>query len=376
MLVGVPKEIKNNEYRVGLTPAGVRELVSHGHKVIVQKNAGAGIGLDDAAYARAGALSVADAAEIYGCADMIVKVKEPQSHECGWLRPEQILFTYLHLASDAELTRLLVASGVTGIAYETVTDARGALPLLAPMSEVAGRLSIQAAAHHLEKTQGGSGVLLGGVAGVEPGHVLVLGGGVVGLNAARMALGLGARVTIVDKSLARLQQLDEWFGPRLTTLFATSEAIEQQLADADVVIGAVLIPGAAAPKLLRRDMLKSMRPGSVVVDVAIDQGGCFETSKPTTHENPTFLVDGVVHYCVANMPGAAARTSTFALTNATLPYVLTLADNGYQHALSGDPGFRAGLNVHRGAVTQRAVAEMFHYPYADAASLLDAERAA
>ena len=373
MLVGVPKEIKSNEYRVGLTPAGVRELVARGHTVLVQENAGAAIGLSDAAYAAAGAQRVGEADEIYARAELVIKVKEPQPQECAWLRPGQILFTYLHLASDAELTRRVVASGVTAIGYETVTDARGALPLLAPMSEVAGRLAVQAAAHHLEKTQGGSGVLLGGVAGVEPGHVLVLGGGVVGLNAARMALGLGARVTVIDKSLARLQQLDEWFGPRLITLFATGEALEQQLPGADVVIGAVLIPGAAAPKLLRRDMLRLMKPGSVVVDVAIDQGGCFETSKATTHEHPTFVVDGIVHYCVANMPGAVARTATFALTNATLPYVLKLADVGYRAALREDTGFRNGLNVHRGAVTQRAVAEWFHYPYADAASLLDAE---
>jgi alanine dehydrogenase len=282
-----------------------------------------------------------------------------------------MLFTYLHLAADAGLTRQMVASGVTAIAYETVTDAHGALPLLAPMSEVAGRLAVQAGAHHLEKAQGGSGVLLGGVAGVTPGQVLVLGGGVVGLNAARMALGLGARVTVVDKSLARLRQLDEGFGPRLTTLFATLEAIERQLPETDVVIGAALIPGAAAPKLLNRAMLKRMKPGSVVVDVAIDQGGCFETSRPTTHESPTFVVDGIVHYCVANMPGAVARTSTFALTNATLPYVLALAENGCRRALEADPGLRNGLNVHRGAVTQRAVAELFHYPYTDAASLLE-----
>jgi len=373
MLIGVPREIKNNEYRVGLTPAGVRELSARGHTALVQQGAGAAIGLSDEAYAKAGAHLLAEPAEIYGRAELIVKVKEPQPQECAWLHAGQMLFTYLHLASDAELTRLLVASGVTAIGYETVTDTRGALPLLAPMSEVAGRLAVQAAAHHLEKNQGGGGVLLGGVAGVEPGHVLVLGGGVVGLNAARMALGLGARVTVVDKSLPRLQQLDEWFGPRLITLFATRDAIEQQLPDVDAVIGAVLIPGAAAPRLLHREMLALMKPGSVVVDVAIDQGGCFETSRPTTHQDPTFVVDGIVHYCVANMPGAVARTATFALTNATLPYVLRLADAGYLQALCEDPGFRAGLNVHRGAVTLRAVAELFRYPYADPGNLLDAE---
>lgn len=366
MLIGIPKEIKNSEYRVGMTPAGVRELVARGHQVIVQQNAGAEIGLLDADYQRAGAIVEADAESIYQRAELIVKVKEPQPQECAWLHADQILFTYLHLASNAELTQRLLASHATCIAYETVTDHNGALPLLAPMSEVAGRMSIQAAAHHLEKTQRGSGVLLGGVPGVAPAQVLVLGGGVVGLNAARMALGLGARVTVLDKSLARLRQLDDWFGPQLATLYATTDAIEHLLPHADVVIGAVLIPGAAAPKLISRAMLKLMQPGSVLVDVAIDQGGCFETSKPTTHADPTYVVDDIIHYCVANMPGAVARTSTFALTNATLPYVLQLADKGLKSAMQFDANFRNGVNLHAGQVTYKAVADLFGYPYVQA----------
>jgi alanine dehydrogenase len=370
MLIGIPKEIKNHEYRVGLTPAGVRELIARGHGVLVQQNAGFEIGLTDELYLKAGAEIVAAAEDIYRRAELIVKVKEPQPQECAWLRAGQILFTYLHLASDRELTQRLIASQATCIAYETVTDSRGALPLLAPMSEVAGRMAVQAAAHHLEKAQGGRGVLLGGVPGVEPAQVLVLGGGVVGINAARMALGLGAHVAIVDKSLPRLRQLDELFGPQLTTIYSTVDAIEQRLPSADAVIGAVLIPGAAAPKLIDRTALRTMKPGSVLVDVAIDQGGCFETSKPTTHENPTYVVDGIIHYCVANMPGAVARTATFALTNATLPYILRLADLGYKTALRNDVEFRNGLNVHAGAVTYRAVAELFAQPYIDATALL------
>jgi len=370
MLIGIPKEIKNSEYRVGMTPAGVRELIAHGHAVLVQQNAGADIGLFDTDYQRAGATIVADAETIFQRAELIVKVKEPQPHECAWLHAGQILFTYLHLASDAELTRRLIASRASCIAYETVTDTFGALPLLAPMSEVAGRMAIQAAAHHLEKAQGGSGVLLGGVPGVAPAQVLVLGGGVVGLNAARMALGLGARVTVLDKSLARLRQLDDGFGPQLTTLYATTDAIERQLPHADVVVGAVLIPGAAAPKLITRAMLKLMQPGSVLVDVAIDQGGCFETSQPTTHAQPTFIVDDIIHYCVANMPGAVARTSTFALTNATLPYVLQLADRGLKAALQMNADFRNGLNLHDGNVTYKAVADLFGYAYVAAAAAM------
>jgi alanine dehydrogenase len=372
MFVGVPKEIKNHEYRVGLTPAGVRELIAHGHQVLVQRNAGSAIGLDDDDYARVGAELVLEPADIYRRAELIVKVKEPQAHECAWLRAGQTLFTYLHLASDVELTQRLIASQATCIAYETVTDGRGALPLLAPMSEVAGRMSIQAAAHHLEKAHGGRGVLLGGVPGVTPANVLVLGGGVVGLNAARMALGIGAKVTIVDRSLARLRQLDDGFGPQLTTLFSTTDAIEQQLPHADVVIGAVLIPGAAAPKLVTRAMLQLMKPGAVLVDVAIDQGGCFETSKPTTHENPTYVVDHIIHYCVANMPGAVARTATFALTNATLPYVLALANDGAQVALLASTDFRKGLNLHRGHVTLKAVADLFALPNVDASTVWSA----
>ncbi|HET8711708.1 MAG TPA: alanine dehydrogenase [Spongiibacteraceae bacterium] len=363
MLVGVPREIKNNEYRVGLTPSGARELMSHGHQVLIEQNAGAAIGLADDDYARAGAMLIKSAQEIYARAELIIKVKEPQAQECAWLCADQTLFTYLHLAADAELTQRLLDSGVTGIAYETVTDARGALPLLAPMSEVAGRMAMQAAAHHLEKAQGGRGVLLGGVPGVAPAQVVVLGGGVVGLNAARIALGMGAKVTIVDKSLPRLQQLDDMYGPRLTTIYSSRDAIERLLPHADVVVGAALIPGAAAPKLITREMLALMQPGSVLVDVAIDQGGCFETSKPTTHQNPTFIVDNIIHYCVANMPGALARTATFALTNATLPYVLKLANQGVRSALQGDPGFRNGLNLRNGHVTFKAVADLFGHVY-------------
>jgi alanine dehydrogenase len=373
MLVGVPREIKNHEYRVGLTPAGVRELVGRGHRVLVQGGAGSAIDLPDEQYVRAGARITADAGEVYAGAELIVKVKEPQPAECMQLRAGQMLFAYLHLAPDPEQARLLVASNVTAIAYETVTDVRGALPLLAPMSEVAGRMAVQAAAHHLEKAQGGIGVLLGGVPGVEQAHVLVLGGGVVGLNAARMAVGLGARVTVLDRSLARLKQIDEVYGPRIATLYSTTDAIEQQLPAADVVIGAVLIPGAAAPKLITRSMLRLMRPGSVLVDVAIDQGGCFESSRPTTHQAPTYVEEGVIHYCVANMPGAVARTSTFALTNATLPYVLQLAERGI-NALRDDAGFLAGLNVCRGAITCQPVAEALKLPFAEPLSMLQTPR--
>lgn len=371
MLIGLPKEIKNHEYRVGLTPAGVRELVARGHQVLVEQNAGAAIGLADSDYQRAGATLTAAMSEIYARAELIVKVKEPQPNECAMLRANQMLFTYLHLAADAALTQRLIDAKVTGIAYETVTDARGALPLLAPMSEVAGRMAVQAAAHHLEKAQGGRGVLLGGVPGVAPAQVMVLGGGVVGVNAARIALGMGAKVTVLDKSISRLRELDEQFGPRLNTLYSTTDAIEHLLPHADVVIGAVLIPGAAAPKLITRDMLRLMQPGSVLVDVAIDQGGCFETSRPTTHRDPTYIVDDIVHYCVANMPGAVARTASFALTNATLPYVLKLADAGLKNALQSDAGFRNGLNMHKGHVTLNAVADLFGHPYvsADAALL-------
>ncbi len=368
MHVGIPKEIKTHEYRVGLTPAGVRELTRHGHVVTVQASAGIGAGLSDAAYREAGALVVDSAEAVFATADMIVKVKEPQPQEIARLREEQILFTYLHLAADKAQAEALMASGATCIAYETVTDARGGLPLLAPMSEVAGRMSVQVGAHCLEKEQGGSGVLLGGVPGVAPGRVVVLGGGVSGTNAARMAVGLEASVVIIDRSLPRLKELDLQFGPRATTLFATTEAIEREVRRADLVIGAVLVPGAAAPKLVTRQMIRGMRPGSVLVDIAIDQGGCFETSRPTTHSAPTYMEDGVVHYCVTNMPGAVARTSTFALTNATLPFVQALAHKGWRQALHDDPHLADGLNVLAGKITHEAVAQALGFEYEPAHS--------
>jgi alanine dehydrogenase len=370
--IGVPKEIKTHEYRVGLTPAGARELTSHGHQVVVERNAAAGIGIADDVYRAAGAVVVNSAAELFASADMIVKVKEPQPAEIAMLRQGQVLFTYLHLAADKTQTEGLLHTGATCIAYETVTDRSGALPLLAPMSEVAGRMAVQVGAHCLEKEQGGAGVLLGGVPGVAPAKVVVLGGGVSGTNAARMAVGLEASVTIIDKSLTRLKELDLQFGPRATTLFATAETIEHQVLAADLVIGAVLVPGAAAPKLVTRAMVRQMRPGSVLVDIAIDQGGCFETSRPTTHSNPTYLEDGVVHYCVTNMPGAVARTSTFALTNATLPFVIALAEKGWRKALADDPHLLHGLNVHAGKVTYEAVAHDLKLPYASAEMLLAA----
>ncbi|WP_028920664.1 alanine dehydrogenase [Pseudoxanthomonas suwonensis] len=370
MLIGVPKEIKNHEYRVGLTPAGARELSARGHQVLVQRGAGEGAGLADAAFEAAGARIVDTAEEVYGRAEMVIKVKEPQPAECAMLRPGQLLYAYLHLAPDPEQTKALLASGCTAIAYETVTDDRGGLPLLAPMSEVAGRMSIQAGAHALEKAQGGSGILLGGVPGVKPAEVMVIGAGTVGLNAARMAMGLGAHVTLLDRSLERLKYVDELYGDRLTTIYSSQDAIQERLPYTDLVIGAVLIPGAAAPKLVSRAQLKLMRPGSVLVDVAIDQGGCFETSKPTTHQAPTYEVDGIVHYCVANMPGGVARTSTFALTNATLPHALALAGKGAVQALQDDPNLRNGLNVHAGRLTYRAVADALHLPYTPAAEAL------
>ena len=370
MRIGVPKEIKNHEYRVGLTPAGVRELKAHGHEVMIQTQAGAAIGLSDDLYRAAGAAIAATAEEIFSAAEMVIKVKEPQPLECKMLRQEQMLFTYLHLAPDPEQTKALVKSGCVAIAYETVTDSRGGLPLLAPMSEVAGRMSIQAGAHAMEKAQGGNGVLLGGVPGVAPADVAVIGGGVVGYNAARIAVGMGASVTVLDRSLPRLNYLDQIFDGRLRTQYSTAEAVEQAIAKADLVIGAVLVPGAAAPKLVTRAMLKLMKPGAVIVDVAIDQGGCFETSKATTHQNPTYIVDGIVHYCVANMPGGVARTSTFALTNATLPFALALADKGYRKALLDDANLREGLNVHEGRVTYKAVAEALGYEYTSTQDVL------
>ncbi len=360
MRVGCPKEIKNHEYRVGLTPGAVREYVAHGHEVIVETKAGAGIGADDDAYRAAGAKIVPTAADIFQKSDMVVKVKEPQPGEWAQLRDGQILYTYLHLAPDPEQTKGLLASGVTAIAYETVTDDRGGLPLLAPMSEVAGRLSIQAGATALQKANGGRGILLGGVPGVPPAKVAIVGGGVVGLHAAKMAAGLGADVAILDRSIPRLRQLDDLFGGRVHTRYSTIDALEEEVFSADLVIGAVLIPGAAAPKLVTREMLSGMKKGAVIVDVAIDQGGCFETSHATTHSDPTFEVDGVVHYCVANMPGAVPVTSAHALNNATLHYGLQLADKGLK-AIAEDRHLRAGLNVHKGRVTNRAVAEALGY---------------
>ena len=357
MRVGVPKERKNREFRVGLVPAGARELVAHGHAVLVQSGAGAGVGLSDTAYRAAGAEVVDTAEEVFARAELVVKVKEPQPEEIARLRPDQVLFTYLHLAPDPAQARGLMASGCTAVAYETVTGERGGLPLLAPMSEVAGRMSVQVGAHCLEKRQGGAGILLGGVPGVAAASVAILGGGVSGSNAAQMALGLGAHVTVLDRSLPRLAELDALFGGRAQTLFSTADAVERCVLDADLVVGAVLVPGAAAPKLVTRAMVGRMRPGSVLVDIAIDQGGCFETSHPTTHEDPTFEVDGVVHYCVANMPGGVARTSTLALTNATLPFVLALADKGVKRALAEDLHLAAGLNVRAGRITHPTVAE-------------------
>ena len=356
MRIGVPKEIKVHEYRVGLVPASVRELVHNGHEVIVEHDAGVGVGFEDADYAVIGAEILPAAADVFKTADMIIKVKEPQATEISMLRPDQILFTYLHLAAEPDQTQGLVDSGCIGIAYETVTDDRGGLPLLAPMSEVAGRMSIQVGALCLEKEKGGKGILLGGVPGVPVAKVVVLGGGVVGTNAARMAMGLEASVTVIDKSLPRLNELDMQFGPTLNTIYATMETVEQYVIGADLVIGAVLIPGATAPRLVTKDMIKKMQKGSVVVDVAIDQGGCFETSKPTTHADPTYIVDDVVHYCVTNMPGAVARTSARALNNATLPFVIALANKGYQQALQDDPHLLNGLNIHKGHVTYEAVA--------------------
>jgi alanine dehydrogenase len=372
MRIGMPKEIKKDEHRVGLVPASVRELVHHGHQVFVEAGAGEVIGLHDADYQRAGAELRNTAAEIFADADMIVKVKEPQPAEVAMLREGQILFTYLHLAPDPALTRSLVDTGAICIAYETVTNARGGLPLLAPMSEVAGRMAVQAGAHCLEIEQGGRGMLLGGVPGTLPAQVVVLGGGVVGTNAARVALGMEADVTILDLSLPRLSDLDLHFGPALNTAFSTVDMVHELVSRADLVVGAVLVPGAAAPKLISEAMVRDMKRGSVLVDVAVDQGGCAETSRPTTHSNPTYRVHEVVHYCVANMPGAVARTSAFALNNATLPFSLALADHGAEAALSADPHLLAGLNIYRGQVTYRAVSESTDLPYTDPGSVLRA----
>ncbi|ENQ4670161.1 alanine dehydrogenase [Vibrio cholerae] len=370
MIIGVPKEIKNHEYRVGMIPASVRELVSHRHQVYVETNAGSGIGFSDDDYIAVGASILPTAADVFAKAEMIVKVKEPQAIERAMLKEGQILFTYLHLAPDFPQTEELIKSKAVCIAYETVTDNMGRLPLLAPMSEVAGRMSIQAGAQTLEKSRGGSGLLLGGVPGVAPAKVVVLGGGVVGANAARMAIGLRADVTILDRNIDTLRKLDEEFQGRANVVYSTADAIEKYVLEADLVIGAVLIPGAAAPKLVTQQHIKRMKPGSAVVDVAIDQGGCFETSHPTTHAEPTYIVDDVVHYCVANMPGAVARTSTFALNNATLPYIVKLANKGYQKALLEDAGFLKGLNVIHGKVTYKEVAENFGLDYIDPAKAI------
>ncbi len=370
MRIGVPKEIKNNEYRVGLTPASVREVAAHGHEVLVESNAGAGIGATDGDYTAAGAKVAASAEDVFARADMIVKVKEPQASERRRLRAGQVLFTYLHLAPDPEQAKELAASGAIAIAYETVTAPGGGLPLLAPMSEVAGRLAVQAGAHCLERRQGGMGILLGGVPGVPPAKIVVLGAGVVGTNAALIAVGSGANVVVLDRSVEALRRIESRFGARAITVHSNRETLEKHVLSADLVIGAVLVPGAEAPKLVTRAMVARMKPGAVLVDVAIDQGGCFETSRPTTHDAPTFVVDRVVHYCVANMPGAVPRTSTYALNNATLPFVLALAGEGWRSALRRDPHLMAGLNVYEGRITNREVAEALGLPFAEPAAAI------
>ena len=362
MRIGVPREVKTHEYRVGLIPASVRELLHRGHQVVVETGAGAGIGFADSAYEAAGAGVLSDAAAVWAAAELVVKVKEPQPHETPLLRPGQVLFTYLHLAAEPELAKAPMRATGVAIAYETVTDARGGLPLLAPMSEVAGRMAVQVGAHCLEKEQGGIGVLLGGVPGVPAAKVVILGGGVAGTNAARMAMGVEAYVTVIDRSLARLYELDLQFGAQLHTLYSTMDNIEHEVAAADLVIGAVLVPGATAPKLVSRELVRRMRPGSVIVDVAIDQGGCVATSRPTTHAAPTYVEEGVVHYCVTNMPGAVARTSTVALNNATLPFVLALAEHGWRGALADDPHLAQGLNICHGQVVYPAVAAALGLP--------------
>jgi len=372
MRIGVPKEIKTLEFRVGMVPAGVHELVHDGHEVFVETNAGAGIGMTDADYVAAGAKVVNTANEVFDQAELIVKVKEPQLNECALLRPDQVLFTYLHLAADPAQTEALVKSGATAIAYETVTADDGSLPLLTPMSEVAGRLSIQAGAYALQKANGGCGVLLGGVPGVGSGNVLIIGGGIAGTNAAEMAIGLGAQVTILDRSVPKLREIDDTYGGRVRTVYSTKHAIEQLVLEADLVVGAVLIAGAAAPKLVTAENVRQMRAGSVLVDISIDQGGCFETSRPTTHAEPTYIVDEVVHYCVTNMPGAVPRTSTFALTNVTLPYVRDLANLGWYTALVQDSHLANGLNVHSGHVNHEAVAHDLGYDYLSANDALKA----
>ena len=365
MLIGVPKEIKVKEFRVGMTPTSVRELTSRGHSVVVETNAGIGIGMSDDDYKAAGATIADDAASIFAKADMIVKVKEPQAVERAMLREGQLLFTYLHLAPDPEQTKDLVESGATCIAYETVTSPTGGLPLLAPMSEVAGRLAIQAGAYHLEKPHGGLGLLMGGVPGVEPAKVVIVGGGMVGRHAAHIAIGMGADVWILDRNVDVMRDLWHQFGRSVNTVYSTADAIEEHCSRADLVVAGVLLPGAAAPKLITRDLLKKMKPASVIVDVAIDQGGCCETSKATTHDDPTYVVDGVIHYCVANMPGAVPKTSTYALNNATLPFIIALADKGWKKACQDDKHLLDGLNVHAGHVTYKAVADVLGYDFLD-----------
>lgn len=370
MLIGVPKEIKVREYRVGLTPTSVREVVAHGHKVLVESGAGAGIGMDDAEYVRAGAEIADDAARVFAASDMLVKVKEPQAQERAMLRSGQVLFTYLHLAPDPAQAADLIASGATCIAYETVTAPGGGLPLLAPMSEIAGRMAVQAGAYYLEKAHGGHGVLIGGVPGVDPAKVVIIGGGVVGTHAAHIALGMAADVWVLDRNLEVLRRLWRQFGRPLATVYSTRDAIDRHLREADLVICGVLIPGAEAPKLITREHVKTMKGGSVIVDVAIDQGGCAETSRATTHDEPTYVVDGVIHYCVANMPGGVPKTSTYALNNATLPFVLSLADKGWKKALADDPHLRAGLNVWSGQITCQPVADALELPFTPAEKAL------
>lgn len=371
MIIGLPKEIKDNEYRVGLTPAGVRALKDAGHDIRVETTAGAGSGFDDPLYQRAGATIVASADEVWSAAEMIVKVKEPIAPEYPRMRDGQVLFTYLHLAPDHELTQELLNRKVTGIAYETITDRRGTLPLLTPMSEVAGRMAIQVGAHYLEKMSGGGGILLGGVPGVPAARVVIIGGGVVGTNAAKIAVGMGAHVTMIDNNLDRLRELDDIFLSKISTLASSAYMIQDAVTQADLIVGAVLVKGAAAPKLITRNMLKEVPNGAVIVDVAVDQGGCIETTHPTTHSNPTYYVEGVLHYCVANMPGAVPRTSTFALTNATLPYALTLANKGFLQAIADNPGLKEGVNTYAGQCTYEAVALAQGIPYTPLELLID-----
>lgn len=375
MIVGLPKEIKDNEYRVGLTPAGVRALTDAGHKVVVERSAGEGSGFDDALYERAGATMLDSPDEVWAEGEMVVKVKEPIAPEYPRMREGQVLFTYLHLAPDPKQTEALLKNKVTGIAYETITDRKGTLPLLTPMSEVAGRMAIQVGATYLEKMNGGRGILLGGVPGVPAAHVVIIGGGVVGTNAAKIAVGMGAKVTIIDNNLDRLRELDDIFLSKVSTLASSAYMIHDAISQADLIVGAVLVPGAAAPKLVTKSMLKDVPNGAVIVDVAVDQGGCIETTHPTTHSNPTYYVEGVLHYCVANMPGAVPRTSTFALTNATLPYALKLANKGFTDAISSDPGLKEGVNTYAGHLTYEAVAVAQGIPYTPLDEMLGTAKA-